>query len=124
MDKASLKEIIEQLDSCAYQCEGGPLHLNTAFIRLQEIAEKGPEHLIGDRVWFHVKATANGVELSQWIPVYVHGIGVQIQCHPNLEYTYNLGVKAPHASTTNEAQFTAIRAGSLSRVEPNRILPD
>lgn len=34
----ALKAIVEQLESCGFECEGGPLRLNTAFIALKEIA--------------------------------------------------------------------------------------
>lgn len=37
--KYALKAIVEQLESCGYECEGGPLELNTAFIALKELAE-------------------------------------------------------------------------------------
>lgn len=33
-----LLKIIEQLEWCGYECQGGPLEMNTAFIRLKEIA--------------------------------------------------------------------------------------
>jgi hypothetical protein len=35
----SLKEIVEQLKSCGYQCEAGDLEHNEAFIALVERAE-------------------------------------------------------------------------------------
>jgi hypothetical protein len=34
-----LKEIIEQLESCNYTCEAGPIENNVAFIELKELAE-------------------------------------------------------------------------------------
>ncbi|MED3571951.1 hypothetical protein [Cytobacillus praedii] len=34
-----LKEIVEQLKSCGFSCEAGPLENNIAFIELQELAE-------------------------------------------------------------------------------------
>lgn len=34
-----LKEIIEQLESCKFECEAGPLENNTAFIELKKRAE-------------------------------------------------------------------------------------
>lgn len=33
-----LNLIIEQLESCGYECEGGPLELNTAFVALRKLA--------------------------------------------------------------------------------------
>lgn len=34
-----LKEIVEQLESCGYTCQAGPLENNTAFVKLKELAE-------------------------------------------------------------------------------------
>ena len=34
----NLTEIIEQLELCEYECEGGPLRLNVAFIELKKMA--------------------------------------------------------------------------------------
>lgn len=36
---ASLKKIVEQLEWCGYECEGGPLVNNIAFIELKRQAE-------------------------------------------------------------------------------------
>lgn len=35
-----LKEIVEQLESCKYECQAGPLENNVAFIELKELAEQ------------------------------------------------------------------------------------
>lgn len=40
--KLALKAIVEQLRSCGYVCEGGPLELNVAFLALAELAEWCP----------------------------------------------------------------------------------
>ena len=36
-------EIVNQLNSCNYQCEAGPLGKNTAFIELEKMAQKNEE---------------------------------------------------------------------------------
>ena len=36
----NIKEIVEQLESCKYKCEGGFLENNVAFIALQEMAKR------------------------------------------------------------------------------------
>lgn len=33
-----LLEIVQQLERCGYECEGGPLNMNKAFVRLKELA--------------------------------------------------------------------------------------
>lgn len=35
----NLKEIVEQLESCNYECEAGPLENNVAFIELKKRVE-------------------------------------------------------------------------------------
>lgn len=37
----TLKEIVEQLESCEFTCEGGPLEDNLAFIALKETSQIG-----------------------------------------------------------------------------------
>lgn len=34
-----LKEIVEQLEACGFECEAGPLENNTAFVELKKRAE-------------------------------------------------------------------------------------
>lgn len=36
----TLKQIVDQLKSCGFQCEAGPLELNTAFIELERKANE------------------------------------------------------------------------------------
>lgn len=36
--KYALRGIVSQLESCDYECEAGPLELNTAFLALKEMA--------------------------------------------------------------------------------------
>lgn len=43
--RMTLTEIIAQLEACRFECKGGPLELNEAFIGLKEIAELH-DHLI------------------------------------------------------------------------------
>jgi len=39
----ALRGIVEQLRLCGYECEAGPLILNTAFIALEELSRQGGE---------------------------------------------------------------------------------
>lgn len=38
----TIKEIVEQLESCGYECEGGKLENNVAFQELKKLAEQRP----------------------------------------------------------------------------------
>lgn len=33
-----LREIVDQLELCGYECEGGTINMNKAFVRLKELA--------------------------------------------------------------------------------------
>jgi len=45
----TLKEIVEQLRDCGFECEAGSLEHNVAFRKLAELAEVGlPENEYGD----------------------------------------------------------------------------
>lgn len=35
----TIKEIVEQLKSCGYECQAGPLENNVAFIELEKLAQ-------------------------------------------------------------------------------------
>ena len=39
-DRLDLVAIVEQLEGCEYECIAGPLRLNTAFIKLKEMADE------------------------------------------------------------------------------------
>lgn len=39
-DTWTLSEIVEQLEWCGYQCEGGPLEKNVAFMALKRLADR------------------------------------------------------------------------------------
>lgn len=44
-----LKEIVEQLESCGFECVAGPLENNTAFIALKELAESEEEKVLQEK---------------------------------------------------------------------------
>lgn len=45
----NLKEIVEQLEWCKYECQAGPLENNTAFIALKELAESEEDRILQDK---------------------------------------------------------------------------
>lgn len=45
----NLKEIVEQLEMCGFECEAGPLENNTAFVALKELVELEEERDIQER---------------------------------------------------------------------------
>lgn len=47
--KFALRGIVEQLESCGYECEAGPLENNTAFLALRELSDLVTETEEGER---------------------------------------------------------------------------
>ncbi|KAA0941611.1 hypothetical protein FQ087_20865 [Sporosarcina sp. ANT_H38] len=45
----NLKEIVEQLQKCGFECEAGPLENNTAFIELKELADSEEDRVLQDK---------------------------------------------------------------------------
>ncbi len=45
----NLKEIVEQLEWCRFECEAGPLENNTAFIELKKLADSEEDRALQDK---------------------------------------------------------------------------
>lgn len=45
----NLKEIVEQLEKCEFECEAGSLENNTAFIELKKLAESEEDRILQDK---------------------------------------------------------------------------
>ena len=45
----NLKDIVEQLEHCKYECIAGPLENNTAFIALKELADSEEDRILQDK---------------------------------------------------------------------------
>lgn len=74
-----LQEIVNQLELCGYECQGGPLEMNTAFIRLKEIAHDGTIPTKLDRsMW-------DGCE---WCHSHVYTKVAYTLCNKNIGATY------------------------------------
>lgn len=69
----SIATALEQIDKCAFECEGGPLANNTAYIWLKDAAQVGPEFWPGQGVWFEVVAEVGGIKLGKWAHFYIVG---------------------------------------------------
>lgn len=111
----SISSAFEQIEKCGYECEGGPLANNDAYVWLKEAHRVGPEFWPGQGVYFNVKATALGVDLCEWKHFYVVG------CHMDSDsdkrfWTYDLShdPPAPYHYGTLHAQRVS---GALLRLE-------
>jgi hypothetical protein len=61
----TLREIVEQLQSCNYECEAGPLENNVAFVDLQRLADQTTMNF--GQALEEVKQ-GKGMRLPQWQP--------------------------------------------------------
>ena len=59
-----LSEIVEQLERCGYECEGGPLRLNIAFQALKEMAAKETDKFL---FWMPVFDGGRGEPSFRWV---------------------------------------------------------
>lgn len=108
---------IEQLKSCAYSCEGGPLQNNDAFIYLEEALKRGPKYLPGQGVWFEVCAEANGVKLNQWVHFYIVGVTMDSDTERRL-WTYSLSFDPPAPYHYGKTHFTGVDEKRLRLEKP------
>ena len=97
-DFRTIKEIVEQLSMSDYECEGGFLKNNTAFIRLIEISKLNyqPKFQINENVYLGDNE------------YFIRGIRSKSASHPEPEIEYDLSLKWNHASTSNETNLAGI----------------
>ncbi len=112
----SIKTALEQIKSCSFECEGGPLANNTAFQWLDAAAKVGPEFWPGQGVWFEVHAEAAGQKMSKWVHYYIVG------CHMDADiddryWVYSLSNDPPAPWHYGTVQHRNI-SGKLLKLEP------
>ena len=116
----SMQTAIEQITKCAFECEGGPLAMNDAWIWLVGAAKIGPEFWPGQGVWFEITAEAAGKKLTQWAHFYIVG------CHMDSDtdrryWVYDLSYDPPapwHYGTTH---FSRVKGDRLRLEKPEAI---
>jgi len=69
----SIATALEQINSCGFECQGGPLTNNAAYRWLIDAAKAGPEFWPGQGVYFEVTAEAAGEKMSRWVHYYIVG---------------------------------------------------
>lgn len=95
----NMKDMLRIIKKIGFRCEAGPIDLNQAFIELENSIKRGPKFQIGERVWFHVTASINGIQLQDYVQLYVINIYAKFpnQNH-EIEYEYDLSQSTPMAS--------------------------
>lgn len=102
-DYRTIKEIVEQLSKCNYECEGGYLNNNIAFIRLKEISELS----------YQPKFQVNEPVMYKGVKYYVRAVRSMDCSHPNPELEYDLSIQQNRACTTNKTDLHNIREKDL-----------
>lgn len=95
----AVKTAIEQIEKCAFECQGGPLGNNDAWRWLKATLEAGPTMLPGQSVWYKVKAEALGVTMSKWTRFYVLSVRASSSSERR-EWEYDLITQLPEAYFT------------------------
>ena len=111
----SIKTAIEQIESCDFECVGGPLSNNAAWQWLKAASKVGPEFWPGQGVWFEITAEAAGKKLTQWVHFYIVGCTMESGSEDRF-WTYSLSWDPPSPYHYGVTHFTRID-GSLLRLE-------
>jgi len=116
----SIATALEQIRSCGFECEAGPLSNNAGWQWLESAAKVGPEFWPGQGVWFEIEAEAAGKKLRQWVHFYVVGCTMTSDTERRL-WVYNLSYDPPgpwHYGTTH---FIGIAADRLRLEKPELV---
>lgn len=113
-------DALEQITSCGFACEAGPLENNIAWQWLMALAKVCPAFVPGQGVWYEVEAEAAGKKLRQWVHFYIIGCTMTSDTENRL-WTYSLSYDPPapwHYGTTH---FTGIGAAQLRLEKPEQV---
>jgi hypothetical protein len=113
----SMAAAIEQIEKCAFECEGGPLANNAAWCWLVGSSKVGPEFWPGQGVWFEVCAEANGVKLNQWVHFYIVGCAMSSGTDDRF-WTYSLSYDPPAPYHYGTVHFQNVRGDRLRLEKP------
>jgi len=100
-----LFEIIEQLESCNYECEASMLKNNVAFIALKKLAELQPFNLC-DKVEFEISGEIEGVPVSVTKQAHIVRMGMKVlSCEAKTVYGLTENLNSP-SSFSNDPRWT------------------
>ena len=118
----SIKTAIEQIKSCAFECEAGPLTNNAGWQWLEAAAQVGPQFWPGQGVWFEVEAEAAGCKLKKFVHFYVVGCHMSSDTERRL-WTYDLSYDPPAPWHYGTVHFRNISEQKLLLEKPEEVLP-
>ena len=114
----SMKTAIEQIQKCGFECEGGNLQHNDAWIWLCGASERGPEFWPGQGVWCEVSAQAAGTTLKAWKHFYIVGCSMDSDTERRY-FTYALSSDPPGPWHYGEVHLRGIRGDALRLADPS-----
>lgn len=113
--KLNIQTAIAQIEACNFECEAGPLAMNTAWVWLQAVAQ-GPRYQLGQTVPHTITAEAAGFDLSRTVQLTIVGVRMSSGAD-GLLWVYDLSKDPPAAyhygsgvTVSNVAQVTIDRA--------------
>jgi hypothetical protein len=113
----SMASAIEQIRKCSFECAGGPLENNDAWIWLCGAARKGPEFWPGQGVWCEVSADVAGQKIKQWAHFYIVGCAMDSDIERRY-FTYSLSNDPPAPWHYGTVHLSGIRGDSLRLEKP------
>lgn len=105
---------VEQIEKCAFECEGGPLTNNTGWRWLKEHLSSGPKFALDQPVLFNVEAEVAGVKIAQPVKMWV--VGIAMASDPErLTWRYALSTDPPRPYHYGSGvQFNGVAENKLS----------
>ena len=85
---------LQEIAKCEFECQGGPLEGNQAFVWLKKALEIGPKFLPGQGVLAKVTAEVAGKKLQQEVHFYVVGVTMDSDQDSRF-WKYNLSYDPP-----------------------------
>lgn len=120
MEQWTLATAIEQIQSCDFECEAGPLTKNVAWQFIVDAAKIMPKYMPGQGVWFEVTAQAAGKTLAQWVFFYIVGCFMSSDTERRL-WNYSLSYDPPAPWHCGKVHFTRISEEKLSLEKPEMV---
>lgn len=109
----SIKEAVDQIDSCSFECEGGPLEKNVAWEWIKAALKVGPEYWPGQQVYYQEEAkTPTGEVLKAWKAFYIVGMYLDSSATERF-WLYSLSDDPPQPYHYGKTKYRSVKASDL-----------
>ncbi|WP_374453786.1 hypothetical protein [Phenylobacterium sp.] len=118
MSILSTKAAIEQIEKCAFECEGGPLANNVGWRWLKGQLSGGPLYCLGQWVLFEIEAEVAKIKIAQTLKFCIVGISMSSSAERRT-WTYSLSTDPPEAYHYGSGvQFNGVAEAKLTPIVP------